>query len=157
MQSTGNEFRYVYVASCLSWTGHDLVKIRKYATALILFQAAAHKAKEYSNPIAFSSYSFKQLYIQIHLDLARCHLALGSMSNAKLALDTLRAFERALSLTYDNPRFLEMANLTKAIDKQTSNLSKVIPENLFQDIPTADDKGLPRFPQCFYQVSWPLI
>jgi hypothetical protein len=63
-QSTGNEFRYIYVASCLSWMqGHDLVKIRKYAIVLILFQAAAHKAKEHSNPIAFSSSLFKQLHI----------------------------------------------------------------------------------------------
>jgi hypothetical protein len=50
-----------------------------------------------------------------------------------------------------------MATLTKAIDNQTSNLTNVIPKNLFQDIPTADDEGLPHFPQFFYQVSWPTI
>jgi len=158
--SRGAEFRYLYVGSCLSWTGHELAKLGNYASALILFESAVHEAEKYGSPIAVSSYPFKQLYIQAHLDLTRCHMALGSLSNAKLTLNTLRSSERSLSLTYNHPKFVEMVGLTTALENWASNSSNSISQSLFQNIRgaydggmrQAYDGGIRQFPECCYQI-----
>lgn len=133
--------------------GHELVKLGNYASALILFQDAVREAENYDSPIAVSSYSFKQLYIQTHLDLTRCHMALGSLPNAKLTLNTLRSSERSLSITYNHPKFVEMVNLTTALENWTSNPSKSIAQSLFQNVSGVYDGGMTQYPECCYQVS----
>jgi hypothetical protein len=136
--------------------GREFMKLGKYTPALKLFNTALDKATQYCNDVALYSCPLKQLYIQSLLDLAQCHLALGSPPNAKSVLNTLFASERSLSLDYNNPKFLEMTQLTVAIDHWNPNSPNVIVQSLPEDIPGAYNEGVAYHPDCYYQVSFSL-
>ena len=130
----------------------------KYQPALKIFNIALdHEAKQHGNDVALYSYPLKQLYIQANLDLAQCHLALGSPSNARLVLNSLFASERSLSLNYNNPKFLEMTQLTVAIDSWNPNLPNAVAQNHPEDIHGAYSEGVAYHPECHYQVSFALF
>lgn len=123
------------------------MRLGKYTPALKLFEASIREAKKHGND-GLSSHSLKQLYIQALLDLIKCHLALGLVPDAKLILDTLYASEWSLSLTYNNPKCLEMVRLAAIIDSWDSNSATNIAQSLPKDKPGAFDEGVAYHPEC---------
>jgi len=145
------EFRIRYVETCLCRMGREFMKLGKYAPALKLFDASICEAKRHGDD-GLSSHSLKQIYIQALLDSIRCHLALQSPSDAKSILYTLNASERSLSLTYNNPKFMEMVRLAAIVDSWNSNPATDIAQRLPEDSAGAYDEGVAYHPECFYQA-----
>ncbi|PLW46891.1 hypothetical protein PCANC_06568 [Puccinia coronata f. sp. avenae] len=143
------EFKILYVESCLSRLGRQLMKLGKFAPALTIFQTSLN---EVNDRVAFSSYSSKQMYIEILLDQVHCHLALGLLSEAKSVLNVLQASERSLSLTFSNPKFLQIVKLRAAIEHCNLKSTNGILQSHFNDIPADYDDAIASSPECCFQT-----
>ncbi|KNZ50660.1 dnaJ domain protein [Puccinia sorghi] len=116
------------IQQIISETEFKSLYLGKFAGALMLLQAALC---EINDPALLSWQSLKQLYIEVLLDKVCCHLTLRSLPEAESVLKILRASERSLSLTFNNPNMLE---------------------SLFNDVPSVYNDTIAFFPECCYQT-----